>query len=114
VLQNLANDVEFGEKESYMIAMNSFIQSNQKKCTEFFKRILVCLSLSISLSLSLSLWCVCVCVFVLVYVYARECAADAAQTDKFTPENPQDLHRRPPPWVYEVCRLCDMLFVLHL
>jgi hypothetical protein len=101
VLQNLANDVEFGEKESYMIAMNSFIQSNQKKCAEFFKRILVCLSLSL------------VCV-VLVYVYARECAADAAQTDKFTPENPQDLHRRPPPWVYEVCRLCDMLFVLHL
>jgi hypothetical protein len=41
VLQNLANGVEFGEKESYMIPMNSFLRDNQKKCHELFKHLLV-------------------------------------------------------------------------
>jgi hypothetical protein len=35
VLQNLANSVEFGEKEAYMLKTNPFIMSNQKGMFEF-------------------------------------------------------------------------------
>jgi len=37
VLQNLANDVEFGEKENYMIQMNPFISSNQATMWKFLE-----------------------------------------------------------------------------
>ena len=39
VLQNLANDVEFGEKESYMTVMNSLIRKKRKAMQLFFESI---------------------------------------------------------------------------
>jgi len=40
VLQNLANDVEFGAKESYMTKMNDFIQTNRGKLVDFYTNLL--------------------------------------------------------------------------
>mmetsp|Transcript_23895 Transcript_23895/g.33503 ORF Transcript_23895/g.33503 Transcript_23895/m.33503 type:complete len:260 (-) Transcript_23895:90-869(-) len=36
ILQNLANNVNFGSKESFLIWVNPFIQQNLKKCQEYF------------------------------------------------------------------------------
>jgi len=40
VLQNLANDVEFGSKEPYMTKMNDFIHSNRQKLIQFYDKLL--------------------------------------------------------------------------
>jgi len=40
VLQNLANEIEFGKKESYMVKMNDFINSNIPKLDSFYKKLL--------------------------------------------------------------------------
>lgn len=40
ILQNLVNQVEFGEKETHMVCMNKFLQSNQKKCSEYYLKLL--------------------------------------------------------------------------
>ncbi len=42
VLQNLANDVEFGDKEPYMAVMNYFIIKKRKALQEFFSELAVC------------------------------------------------------------------------
>ena len=39
VLQNLANSVEFGEKEAYMTKTNTFIMNNQTSMFEFLDKI---------------------------------------------------------------------------
>jgi len=39
VLQNLANSVEFGEKEAYMLKTNPFIMSNQASMYEFLDKL---------------------------------------------------------------------------
>ena len=36
VLQNLSNDIEFGNKEPYMVGVNDFIRSNRDKLGEFY------------------------------------------------------------------------------
>jgi len=41
VLQNLANDVEFGDKEPYMTAMNHFIIRKRKSLQAFFNQLAV-------------------------------------------------------------------------
>jgi len=40
VLQNLANEIEFGKKESYMIKMNDFINTNIPKLAQFYTSLL--------------------------------------------------------------------------
>lgn len=35
VIQNLANELEFGDKEAYMMPMNVFIQQNIPRMKEF-------------------------------------------------------------------------------
>jgi len=40
VLQNLANEVAFGKKESYMVKMNDFINSNIPKLAQFYEMLL--------------------------------------------------------------------------
>ena len=47
-LQNLANLVEFGEKESYMIFLNTFILDHRKKFKRFVDEICVLFSYSFS------------------------------------------------------------------
>jgi len=39
VLQNLANGVKFGNKESFMVKLNGFIEQNQKKLVTFYDQI---------------------------------------------------------------------------
>jgi len=39
VLQNLANGVKFGSKESFMVKLNGFIEANQKKLVTFYDQI---------------------------------------------------------------------------
>ncbi len=39
-LQNLVNEVQFGEKENYMTGMNVFLVSHQKKTAEYYKKLL--------------------------------------------------------------------------
>ena len=41
VLQNLANDVEFGKKEAFLTPMNTFIQRNRANLQEFFVRLCI-------------------------------------------------------------------------
>jgi len=41
VLQNLANEIVFGKKESYMLKMNDFITTNIPKLTQFYQRLLL-------------------------------------------------------------------------
>jgi len=40
VLQNLANEIVFGKKESYMLKMNDFITTNIPKLTQFYQKLL--------------------------------------------------------------------------
>jgi hypothetical protein len=39
LLQNAANDVEFGKKEAYMMKMNDFISTNREKVMSYFKEL---------------------------------------------------------------------------
>jgi hypothetical protein len=39
VLQNLANNVEFGEKETFMLHSNAFVTENQKFMKEFLDKL---------------------------------------------------------------------------
>lgn len=41
VLQNLANGVEFGSKESHMVALNDFILENMPTVHSFFDNLTV-------------------------------------------------------------------------
>jgi len=40
VLQNLANELQFGSKESYMLKVNDFISTNIPKLSNFYKNLL--------------------------------------------------------------------------
>lgn len=40
-LQNLSNNIHFGKKESYMLPMNQFIDSNLEKTNKFFKEFVI-------------------------------------------------------------------------
>jgi len=35
VLQNLSNDIQFGDKEQYMVFLNRYITDNQKRMSRF-------------------------------------------------------------------------------
>jgi neurofibromin 1 len=48
VLQNLANGVKFGSKESFMTKLNGFITANQEKLKGFYDRLCVCYFYSFS------------------------------------------------------------------
>eukprot|EP01113_Clastostelium_recurvatum_P001763 TRINITY_DN1072_c0_g1_i1.p1 TRINITY_DN1072_c0_g1~~TRINITY_DN1072_c0_g1_i1.p1 ORF type:complete len:1548 (-),score=341.18 TRINITY_DN1072_c0_g1_i1:187-4830(-) len=39
ILQNLANNVVFGEKEQFMVQLNDFIQTNQARLNDFFEQL---------------------------------------------------------------------------
>jgi len=41
ILQGLANGVNFGDKESYMMGVNSFIEANQKTINELYNKLLL-------------------------------------------------------------------------
>jgi len=41
VLQNLANEIVFGQKEAYMVKVNDFISSNIPKLASFYQKIIM-------------------------------------------------------------------------
>eukprot|EP01126_Amoeba_proteus_P063478 TRINITY_DN8751_c0_g1_i6.p1 TRINITY_DN8751_c0_g1~~TRINITY_DN8751_c0_g1_i6.p1 ORF type:complete len:512 (-),score=99.69 TRINITY_DN8751_c0_g1_i6:384-1919(-) len=41
IIQNLANGILFGEKETYMIPLNSFLANNRERCNEFLDSLLI-------------------------------------------------------------------------
>lgn len=41
ILQNLANGIEFGGKEHYMVPLNSFLQENTSRLHRFFDELAV-------------------------------------------------------------------------